>query len=701
MLQDLEPLAIVALLAALLSTGLGFYALVVRSSSLPNRIFALGMFLLAAEQVFSAFGLYPESTAELQKYAWLRMLPGALIPVVWLLFSACFAREDPAKSLAKWKWGYVALAVLPISLLVVTRNHVFLKANLTWDQGWLLTFAWPAFLYYSLFLGCAILILMNLEKTLRASSGETRWHIKFMLLGIGSLFAARIYTSSERLLFLGDKTMLCAIDSGTLLFANVLVLASAVRTHLRNYNVYVSQDVLYNSAVIIIVGIYLFGLGVVAKIARYIGAGEILLQNAFLIFLAFVGISVLLLSGNLHFRTKKFISRHFKRPLYDYKKILGTLTERTISLVNVQDFCSAVAKSIAGTLNVPAVSIWLNDETQTSPVLAGSTHLSLSGDLPRDLENEIKVLMISLRNKQEPLKLDRSSSSSADAREPGTQRTDDAVHCCVPLAASGELLGIITLGRKQGDEDFTLEDFDLLKIIGNQAAGFVLNQRLFESLSVAREMEAFQRLSTFFVHDMKNLASTLSLTLENLPLHYNNPKYREGATKVISGSLRKIQDMCSRLSSLKHNPDLNYRECNLNDVVSAAISDFEGSQDVRIITELREVPLVRVDSDQIEKVLLNLILNAKEASGEDCRIRITVKSENGYAVLSVTDNGKGMSQEFLASKLFKPFKSTKTKGLGIGLYQSKMVIEAHKGKIEVESQEGKGTTFRVFLPVVE
>jgi len=98
-------------------------------------------------------------------------------------------------------------------------------------------------------------------------------------------------------------------------------------------------------------------------------------------------------------------------------------------------------------------------------------------------------------------------------------------------------------------------------LCANQAAGFILNHRLFESLSAAREMETSQRLSAFFVHDMKNLASTLSLTLENLPLHYNNPKYREGATRIIAGSLQKIQDMCSRLSSLVQKPDLDYREC--------------------------------------------------------------------------------------------------------------------------------------------
>ncbi len=82
-------------------------------------------------------------------------------------------------------------------------------------------------------------------------------------------------------------------------------------------------------------------------------------------------------------------------------------------------------------------------------------------------------------------------------------------------------------------------------------------------------------------------------------------------------------------------------------------------------------------------------------------IRISTSLENGYAVISVRDNGCGMPREFIEKNLFKPFKSTKTKGLGIGLYQGKIIVESHRGRIEVESEEGKGSEFRILLPVPE
>ncbi len=111
------------------------------------------------------------------------------------------------------------------------------------------------------------------------------------------------------------------------------------------------------------------------------------------------------------------------------------------------------------------------------------------------------------------------------------------------------------------------------------------------------------------------------------------------------------------------------------------------------------MPKLSLDPEQIQKALTNLLLNAKEAIGDGEEIRVTTGRQDGWVELTVIDNGCGMCQEFMEECLFRPFKTTKNQGLGIGLFQSKMVVEAHKGRIEVESQEGKGSTFRVLLPV--
>jgi len=132
--------------------------------------------------------------------------------------------------------------------------------------------------------------------------------------------------------------------------------------------------------------------------------------------------------------------------------------------------------------------------------------------------------------------------------------------------------------------------------------------------------------------------------------------------------------------------------------VGGALAHFNGSLGIPVLRELKPLPKVFVDGEQISKVLVNLVLNAKEAPGTN-QIEITSETLEGWIIVSVKDNGCGMSTDFLSRSLFKPFQTTKSKGTGIGLFQCKKIIEAHRGRIEVESAEGLGSTFKVMIPV--
>jgi signal transduction histidine kinase len=189
--------------------------------------------------------------------------------------------------------------------------------------------------------------------------------------------------------------------------------------------------------------------------------------------------------------------------------------------------------------------------------------------------------------------------------------------------------------------------------------------------------------------------------LQNLPRHFDNPDFRADALRGIGKTVERINGLIRSLTLLRQAPEMHRTETNLNAVVSATLDSLAGAGGQPVTRELGELPQLLIDTDQLQKVLTNLVLNAREAIVQEGWIRVATSRENGWAVLTVEDNGCGMSADFLNRSLFRPFQTTKKKGIGIGMFHCKAIVEAHRGRIEVRSEPGKGTVFRVLLPLKE
>jgi signal transduction histidine kinase len=203
-------------------------------------------------------------------------------------------------------------------------------------------------------------------------------------------------------------------------------------------------------------------------------------------------------------------------------------------------------------------------------------------------------------------------------------------------------------------------------------------------------------MSAFFVHDLKNTASVLTLTLKNFPLHYQDPAFREDALRGMAKTVEHVNNLIDRLGALRHELTIRTVDCDLNDVVNATLR--KQPQPSNICARLGIVPRIHLDPEAMDKVLSNLLLNAREASGQNEAIEVITRKRNGWVVLEVRDKGCGMAADFVRDSLFRPFRSTKKRGLGIGMFHCKMIVEAHRGKIEVESTPGEGSSFQILLP---
>ena len=320
----------------------------------------------------------------------------------------------------------------------------------------------------------------------------------------------------------------------------------------------------------------------------------------------------------------------------------------------------------------------------------------------RPNREEFAEVLKALREHHEPVDIDAAKENWAAVLQrchPDEFRKGGS-RVAVPMIVGEEIVGLMILGDRVSAVSFTWQDFDLLKCIGDHIAAGLLNTRLSQKLLQTKELEAFQTMSAFFVHDLKNTANTLNLMLQNLPVHFDDPAFRADALRGVSKTVTHINRLIGRLGSIRHELQIKPVEADLNELVAKSLAGWEEVAGINLKKELPPLPKVFFDPEQMLKVTTNLIFNAREAVTSSAgQVQIQTSQSNGWAVLAISDNGCGMSQEFLNRSLFRPFQTTKKNGLGIGMFQSKMIVEAHKGKIEVESETGKGTTFRIFLPL--
>jgi putative PEP-CTERM system histidine kinase len=266
------------------------------------------------------------------------------------------------------------------------------------------------------------------------------------------------------------------------------------------------------------------------------------------------------------------------------------------------------------------------------------------------------------------------------------------------LHAGERLLGALVLADRVNGAPYTTEELELLHCIAAQTASVLVNLHLADEVAQARELDAFRTMSTFFVHDLKNAAASLNLMLKNVPAHRDDPTFLEDAFRCVGNTATRIDQTIARLSALRQRPLVEKVEADLNELVNKALRQLDGTGTVELSKDLQPLPAVLADREQIQSVVTNLVVNAREAVTAGGHIQVRTEHRDHSVVLSVADDGCGMSAAFLHDSLFRPFQSTKKNGLGIGLFQSRTVIEAHGGSIKVESETGKGTTFRVTLP---
>ncbi len=711
---------LLCLISAALSFLLAAAGLI--SRELRHRLLlAAGFALLGLERLASGWSEVAVLPSDVLNREFVRFIATALLPGVWLFFSRSYGRARLERLRPRDFLPAVSGSALALLLLLLPVGQFFADPP-DLDilaQRWIIPLGIRGYLFHVVLIVSFTMVVANLERTLRASFGRVRWQIKFAVLGLGGFFAVRIYTATHAVLYRIWPTDLDRLQAWALIAAVLLTAVALRRGGLFKIDIYVSQSALRGSITILGVGGYLIAVGVIAHFLRALGwASEI---GDAVIFVAVVAVLAVLLSDSAKQDLRRWTRTHFRRPSHEYRFIWTQFNRGTAGTFDEREIARTVIRIVSDTLECLSVSLWAADGGGQRLRLLASTGTRPEPEQPPQFGDGNGIAGFGLQE----------SGGEAKSRQLGGENQEPSSYA-FPLRVKDELVGVLTLGDRLRGKPLSFEDRELLEVLTEQAATFLMNIRLGKRLQEVSEMEAFQHMSAFVLHDLKNLASRLSLTVQNFPRHYDNPEFRQEALKTMTQSVEKIRGLCSRLALIREKPQMHLRPGNLTSLVNQVLTELRPQIGDSVESRLDPVPPVRLDNDQFKKVVVNLVLNAVEATevsggfegngkretGSEKReaqartiepgtrnqepgtqITVTTSAHGGHAVLEVRDRGCGMTREFIEERLFHPFQTTKPQGMGIGLFQSRMIVEQHGGRIEVESQPGKGTTFRVLLPL--
>jgi putative PEP-CTERM system histidine kinase len=706
-------------IAAFLALGCALAAVLfrgVRSRNMADWFFFFGCLTLIVDNLLLAWTAQSD-VVDAQSLQGFRLTLLPCLGLVWLMFALTFSRGNSLDYLKNWKLPLACFALAGVSLPIVAAfsgGHILQMHVAPDGSEWALLLTAPGRGVFLVSLAISCLILMNLEQTLRAAVGRNRWRIKYMIFGVGLLFGVRIYTDSQAVVYSGLLSKWQILNAAGLVVAFSMAGISLRRQGRFEVDIYPSSAVLHKSLIVVLVGIYLVALGVLAKATTVLGGHEWFPLQAFLIMVGLAGLAVFLFSERLRREVGTLISRHFKRPAYDSITIWRTFTEKTGSLVHQADLCKACVQFTSTAFNALSVTMWLA-HGRNSFEFGASTSLTKQDGPPGMLRIQSGELTEEGEKKaaQEGNSLHERCTMSKEgdavhsllfpgfpAHMPKTLVLNQGrTQALVPVAFQGELLGLLLLQERVNHLPFSTEEVDMLNCIARQLGADLSRLRLSGQLLQAKELEAFQSMSAFLVHDLKNMASSLSLLLENFQEHFSDPDFRADAISAVSNNVKKLSGTIRKLGGIRERLEFEFTEVNLNEIVQATVQSLNGIREGHLQTDLSPVPNIKADAEQIRKLLVNLILNAKEALTGEGVVRVQTGTTDSCAMISVSDTGCGMTADFVRNCLFRPFQTTKKNGLGIGMFHCKAIVEAHRGKIEVETMLGKGSVFRIRLPL--
>ena len=543
-----------------------------------------------------------------------------------------------------------------------------------------------------------LMAMVLLEQLFRNVSDDARWNIKPLCLGLAGAFLFDLYQYSQAVLF-------SRIDGDTFTVRGVIhalavpfLLLSTTRHSDWLSKIQISRKAAFHSATLMIAGLYLLFISGVGYYIRYFGGEWGRALQLALVSVGLVVLVVLALSGSVRARLRVFLGKHFFRYRYDYREEWLRFTQTLSAKDSPQEMGGQVVRGLADMLESPGGGLWLKSRGE-----AGYRQTARWNIAPcHVVEEEKSGLSNFLGSSGWVVNLEEYRSFPRRYGQlvlPSWLQDIPQAWLIVPLAVADDMIGFVVLARARARVDVNWEVNDLLKTAGRQAASFLAQMQATEALLEVRKFDAFNRMSAFVVHDLKNVVTQLSLMMKNAKRLRDNPEFQEDMLMTVENSLDRMRQLMLQLregatpAGTTVGVDL---EAIIRRIESVA-RERGRSVDVDVVEPLT----TRGHEERLERIIGHMVQNAFDATESNDRVWLKLERQNGQALIEVGDTGLGMTREFIRDRLFKPFQTTKKAGMGIGAYESFQYVQELGGKITVNSQVNQGTVITMLLPLFE
>jgi putative PEP-CTERM system histidine kinase len=510
-------------------------------------------------------------------------------------------------------------------------------------------------------------------------------------VALGGVAAFDMLLHAETALFAAASEDRGAARAVLAALAMTLVVLGVLRDRRLSVDPPVSREVVFHGATLVVAGIFLTVVGVMGEALRHLGPDWAPTLRAALFGAAGIGLVLALATTSFRSRLRRLVVDHFHRARFDYRREWLRCAETLSAPDDEMPAGMRAIRAVADAVDSPA-GVLLLRRGESGPL-----------EWARSWNRPARALSLA---RGHALHDALAEGSGVAVLAPGMLPELQAEFGPLWLAASLAhhrlgLVGVVLLAPPRAPFPLDREAFDLLRTLGQEVAMFLAERDAAERLVDQRRVHDYARQFAFVAHDVKTVASQLSMLLSNAEDNIADPEFQRDMLVTVRASAERIRGLIGRLPS---------GDGHAGTATAPRPTPCIPLARLRALAAARRHPLrieeegsgsdavAAMGAEDFDTAVGHLIDNAIEASAAGQAVRVRLRRLASRLVIDVTDHGSGMSPEFIRDELFRPLGTTKPRGSGIGTWQARELLRAAGGDLTVLSRPGVGTTMRLLLP---